>query len=111
MSLEQIARDMKLGTFPEKSKQTLREELLERATAIVLHGRTITYPSITSAEQVRNVMADLVAELREQKEIESLRDFAKWVDTWVSNPSCAYSHPALAGLFSQARDKIAALPK
>ena len=30
MSIEQIARDMKLGTFPNKSEATLREERCER---------------------------------------------------------------------------------
>lgn len=50
-----------------------REELLKRATDIVLHGRTITYPSISSAEEVRNVMAELIAALRETS-LERLRD-------------------------------------
>lgn len=38
-----------------------------------------------------------------------LRDFAAWVDTWVSNQAGAYSVHALDGLFGMARDKIAAL--
>lgn len=47
---------------------TARDELLKRATEIVLHGRTITYLSISSAEHVRNVMAELVIALRETEE-------------------------------------------
>lgn len=47
---------------------TEREELLKRATEIVMHGRTTTYPSITSAEHVRNVMAELVVALKETEE-------------------------------------------
>jgi hypothetical protein len=42
-------------------------------------------------------------------EITRLREFAAWVDTWVSNPAGAYSTDALNGLFGMARDKIAAL--
>ena len=43
------------------------------------------------------------------KEIERLREFVSWVDTWVSNPASAYSTDALNGLFGMTRDKIAAL--
>lgn len=45
------------------------------------------------------------------KEIERLRDFVSWVDTWVSNPASAYSINATEGLFGMARDKIAALSR
>lgn len=44
-----------------------------------------------------------------QQEAKELREFVAWVDTWVSNPVGSYSHPALAGLFSQTREKIALL--
>lgn len=43
-------------------------------------------------------------------EIERLRDFVGWVDSWVSNPVGSYSVAALDGLFGMTRDKIAALP-
>jgi len=110
------------------------EHTMERATEIVLHGRTTTYPSISSAEEVRNVMAELVTALREpavssgvyesavkgrsdfrgaysaaRQEAKQLREFVAWVDTWISNPIGSYSYPALSGLFSQAREKIALL--
>lgn len=111
-----------------------KEATLKRATEIVLHGRTTTYPSISSAEEVRNVMAELVTALREpvvpsgvyesavkgrsdfreayseaRQEAKQLRDFVSWVDAWVSNPVGSYSYPALAGLFSQTRENIALL--
>ena len=82
-----------------------REELLKRATDIVLHGRTITYPSISSAEEVRNVMAELVVALRETSSL------VGWVETWASNPAASYSTAALDGLFGMTRDKIAALSR
>lgn len=44
-------------------------------------------------------------------EIERLRAFVGWVDTWVSNPASAYSVNATEGLFGMARDKIAALSR
>jgi len=48
--------------------------------------------------------------LREQKkELERLREFVGWIDTWISNPARAYSHDALEGLFGMTRDKIAVL--
>jgi len=43
------------------------------------------------------------------QEIERLREFVGWIDTWISNPARAYSHDALEGLFGMTRDKIAAL--
>lgn len=42
-------------------------------------------------------------------EIERLREFASWVDTWVSNPVGSYSVYALDGLFAMTRDRLAAL--
>jgi len=42
-------------------------------------------------------------------EIEKLRDFVRWVDTWVSNPAASYSTSALDGMFGMTRDRIAAL--
>lgn len=83
----------------------MNQELLKRATDIVLHGRTITYPSISSAEEVRNVMAELVAALREASLL------VGWVETWASNPACSYSTAALDGLFGMTRDRIAALSR
>lgn len=38
-----------------------------------------------------------------------LREFAGWVDAWVSNPVGAYSVHALDGLFRMTREKLAAL--
>lgn len=40
------------------------EDIIKRATEIVMHGRTTTYPSITSAEHVRNVMAELAMAMK-----------------------------------------------
>lgn len=109
-----------------------RGDIIKRAKEIILHGRTITYPSITSAEHVRDVMAELVGELERatsvydsavkgrsdfrdayrasREEAARLRDFAAWIDTWVSNPVVSYAYPALAGLFIEAREKLATLP-
>jgi len=42
-------------------------------------------------------------------EIKKLRDFARWVDSWVSNPVGSYSVNALDGLFGMTRDKLGAL--
>lgn len=42
-------------------------------------------------------------------EMERLREFVGWIDTWISNPARAYSHDALEGLFGMTRDKISAL--
>lgn len=42
-------------------------------------------------------------------ELASLREFARWVDTWISNPAASYSTDALDGLFGMARDRIALL--
>lgn len=39
----------------------------------------------------------------------ALLDFAKWVETWVSNPASSYSTDALDGLFGMARDRLAAV--
>lgn len=44
-------------------------------------------------------------------EIQQLREFAAWVDTWVSNPAGAYSVHALIGLFAMTRDRLFALTK
>ena len=41
-----------------------------------------------------------------QAEIERLRAFVGWVDSWVSNPVGSYSVSALDGLFGMTRDKI-----
>lgn len=54
---------------------TEREDLLKRATEIVMHGRTITYPSITSAEHIRNVMAEL-ALVKAFEELHRIGDLA-----------------------------------
>jgi hypothetical protein len=43
------------------------------------------------------------------QDVKKLRDFAMWVDTWVSNPAASYSTAALDGLFGMTRDRIAAL--
>ena len=42
MSLKQIARDMKLGTFPNKSKDTLLEEAAVRIMELEAMLREIT---------------------------------------------------------------------
>lgn len=42
-------------------------------------------------------------------ELNKLRDFAKWIDTWVSNSASSYSTAALDGLFGMARDRLALL--
>lgn len=42
-------------------------------------------------------------------ELNKLRDFVKWIDTWVSNPASSYSTDALQGLFGMTRDRIALL--
>ena len=42
-------------------------------------------------------------------EIARLREIVNYVDSWISNPVSAYSVYALDGLFSSAREKIAAL--
>jgi hypothetical protein len=42
-------------------------------------------------------------------EIERLREFVGWVESWVSNPVGSYSVAALDGLFSMTRDRIAVL--
>ena len=55
---------------------------------------------------------DCYALINQQKaELEQLRDFANWIDTWVRNPAGAYSSSALDGLFGMTRDKIAALKR
>ncbi len=43
-------------------------------------------------------------------EINRLREFVSWIDTWISNPARAYSHDALEGLFGMTRDRMPALP-
>lgn len=47
--------------------------------------------------------------LRAAKEVQQLRVFANWIDTWISNPARAYSHDALEGLFGMTRDRLAEL--
>lgn len=79
MSLEKIARDIAAGTFPKKSEETLREEakdnLLQRARAMLTSADTITYPSISAAREVREIVRDLlaVAELSDQIEAMAIR--------------------------------------
>ena len=51
--------------------------------------------------------ADEIERLRNQ--LGKARDFANWVDSWVSQPAGSYSVYALDGLFGMTRDKIAAL--
>jgi hypothetical protein len=46
-----------------------------------------------------------------QGEIDRLREFAAWIETWVSNPAGGYSTAALDGLFGMTRDRLAALAK
>lgn len=60
-----------------------------------------------SAVKGRSYFREAYREVRQ--EAKELRDFVAWVDTWVSNPIGSYSYPALAGLFSQAKEKIAIL--
>jgi len=45
----------------------------------------------------------------QRAEIERLRAFVGWIDSWVSNPVGSYSVSALDGLFGLTRDKIEAL--
>lgn len=51
--------------------------------------------------------ADRIAALEAERD--RLREFAAWVDTWVSNPVGAYSVSALDGLFGMARDRLGAI--
>jgi len=44
----------------DRIRNIIGTETIDRAKAIVMHGRTTTYPSISSAEHVRNVIAELV---------------------------------------------------
>lgn len=48
-------------------------------------------------------------QLEAAAEINNLRQFIDWIDSWVSNPVGSYSVSALDGLFGMTRDKIAAL--
>lgn len=50
------------------------------------------------------------AALEGKRQNEPLLDFARWVDTWVSNPAASYSTAALDGLFGMTRDRLASLP-
>lgn len=43
------------------------------------------------------------------EDLKKLRDFAAWVETWVSNPAASYSTSALDGLFGITRDRLAAV--
>lgn len=66
-----------------------------------------------AADAALSVARPLIeAEARERalREAAALRDFADWVDTWVSNPAGSYSVYALDGLFGMARDRLALIP-
>lgn len=44
----------------DRIQSSVSSDAMKEAKEIVMHGRTITYPSISSAERVRNVMAELI---------------------------------------------------
>jgi hypothetical protein len=46
---------------------------------------------------------------RDLADVKKLRDFANWVEAWVSHPASSYSVSALDGLFGMTRDRIAFL--
>lgn len=63
-----------------------------------------------AADEIEHLTVAPPAPCAWQAEMERLRDFARWVDTWVSNPVGSYSVSALDGLFGMTRDRLAALP-
>lgn len=69
------------------------------ADAMVMDGLTAEAENWIDNETIR----------QQHEEIERLKAFVGWVDSWVSNPVGAYSVCALDGLFGMTRDKIAAL--
>jgi hypothetical protein len=80
-------------------------ELIERALA--RHKSAVPGTVYESAVKGRSDFRDAYREARE--ETKQLRAFVAWIDTWVSNPVGGYAYPALAGLFSEARERIAVL--
>jgi hypothetical protein len=70
--------------------------------------RVWLFPTMEQAQSVADALCAVLP--RETGESE-LREFADWVETWVSNPVGAYSTMALDGLFGVARNKLAALPR
>jgi hypothetical protein len=73
-------------------------------------GMPILFAHLAHAlREAAGVRSDTDAFLMAQAaaEIERLREFAAWVDTWVSNPIGAYSVAALDGLFAMARARLA----
>ncbi len=60
----------------------------------------------TNSEQIERLNSRIVELLRER---DMLRDFANWVDAWVSNPVDAYSVIALDVLFDMARGRLTAI--
>ena len=58
------------------------------------------------ARQVERLNSRIVELLRER---DVLRDFANWVDAWVSNPVDTYSVIALDVLFDMARGRLTAI--
>lgn len=45
-----------------------------------------------------------------KSQLEQYKNFAGWVDSWVSHPVGSYSVAALDGLFGMTRDRLAMLP-
>lgn len=89
-------------------------DVLLRQAATEIHSLTSALKFIASGEgcygaQAAEYKSVANAALDGRDRDEPLRDFARWVDTWVSNPAASYSSAALDGLFGMTRDRIAAL--
>ena len=70
MSLEQIARDMKLGTFPNKSELTLLEEQRDRAINI---GQELYEALLTADDALSMIQAAAVKGVPHGMDLNSVR--------------------------------------
>lgn len=110
-------RAKELATLRSEAATPSTREAMELARNIIhgpLHAATRERNYAKAAEYqsyIDTIDAALCGDAAQPiaKELATLRDFAGWVDTWISNPVGSYSVNALDGLFRMTREKLFAL--
>jgi hypothetical protein len=101
------ALDAYAAALSSVSSPVVTEAMVEAAEATIWAKGEMGSP--VRFIDMRKALEAALSPTREAVSDAALRDFAAWVATWVSSPVTAYSVSALDGLFSMARDRLAAL--